>query len=109
MKECIFNRKKKDEMLIGCNVVYSGAANYFTGFVTAGGKLILTDKELIFKGHPFNVGRRYASIPIKDISNVQIKTKICNVQHMWVTTNDEIHKFVVCHAEEWVKHIKKQD
>ena len=107
MKKCIFKRKKKDGTLVNCNVVYSGLANYYTGFVTAGGNLILTDTELVFEGHHFNVGRTKASISVKDISDVQLTTKIFNLQHMLITANDETYKFAVYHGDEWVKHMEK--
>ena len=107
MKECIFKRKNKDETPVNCNVIYSGLANYYTGLVTAGGNLTLTDTELIFDGHPFNVGRTKASILVKDISEVQLSRKICYLQHILVTANNETHKFAVYHGDKWIKHIEK--
>ena len=104
MKESIFKRMKKEGTSVDGNVVYSGLANYYTGFVTAGGKLTLTNTELVFDGHRFNVGRKKAFIPIKDISDVQLTTKICKVQHLLVTVNNVTHKFAVYHGDEWVKY-----
>ena len=97
------NKNRPDD----CNVVYSGLANYYTGPVTAGGHLILTDAELIFDGHFCNVGRTKASISMKDISDVQITKKIFNLQQLLITANDETHKFSVDHGDEWAKHIEK--
>ena len=107
MKKNIFKRKKKDVTPVNCNVVYSGLANYYTGFVTAGGNLILTDTELVFDGHRFNVGRRKAFISVKDISNVQLTKKFNYLQHMLITAKDETYKFTVYHGDEWVKQIEK--
>ena len=106
MKDCIFKQKKEDGTPVKCNVVHSGLANYYTGIVTAGGNLFLTDTELIFEGHKFNVGRTKACIPVKEISDIRLTTKLCNVQHIVVTANNETHKFAVSDGDEWVKHIE---
>ena len=105
MKKSIL--KRNENRPADVNVVYSSLANYYTGPVTAGGNLILTDDELVFDGHFFNVGRTKASISIKDISDVQITKKILNFQHLFITANDETHKFSVDHGDELVKHIEK--
>ena len=105
MKKAIL--KRNENRPADFNVVYSGLADYYTGPVTAGGNLILTDDELVFDGHFFNVGRTKASISIKDISDLQITKKIFNLQQLLITVNNETHKFSVHHGDEWVKHIEK--
>ena len=105
MKKAIL--KINENRSADCTVVYSGLANYYTGPVTAGGNLILTDDELLFNGHFCNVGRTKASISIKDISDIQITKKIFNLQQLLITVNNETHKFSVHHGDAWAKHIEK--
>lgn len=102
MKKCIFKKAGID-----CDVIRSDLANYYTGIVTAGGNLLLTNNSLIFEGHALNVGRKYACIPLKDITDVQLTTKICKLQHLLITTSEETHKFAVTNADEWKESIQK--
>lgn len=53
-----------------------GLANYFTGAVTAGGKLLLTNKSLSFSAHALNFGRQEANIDLKQITDVRIAAKL---------------------------------
>lgn len=82
-----------------------GAANYFTGFASAGGKLLLTNRSLSFSAHGINVGRKEVSISLNDVTNVELGANMLISQHILVSTETETHKFVVYHGKEWVEKI----
>jgi len=82
-----------------------GLANYFTGFTSAGGKLLLTDKHLYFSAHALNVGRKECKIALKDITNVKIALNLLISQHLVIYTNSDSHRFVVYHGKDWLKNI----
>lgn len=84
-----------------------GVANYYTGLVAAGGKLLLTSRSLSFSAHGFNVGRKETRIEIKEITDVKVSANLLVSQHILVTANGKTHKFVVYHGNEWVKKIKE--
>lgn len=84
-----------------------GVANYYTGMVAAGGKLLLTNKSLSFSAHAFNVGRQETKIDLKQITDVKVSANLLISQHILVTANGKSHKFVVYHGSEWVQKIKE--
>jgi DNA-directed RNA polymerase subunit RPC12/RpoP len=83
-----------------------GAANYFTGIVSAGGKLLLTNKSISFSAHGINVGRQETKIELGEITDVRVVANLLISQHIIVTTNKASHRFVVYHGKEWVEKIK---
>ena len=84
-----------------------GAANYFTGVVSAGGKLLLTNKSLSFSAHAFNVGKQEIRIDLKQITDVQVTRNLFVSQLIVVIKDEKAHKFVVYHGKEWVERIKE--
>lgn len=84
-----------------------GAANYFTGAVSAGGKLLLTNKSLSFSAHAFNIGKQETRIPLDQITDVKVSANMLISQHITVTAAGQLHKFVVYHGKEWVQKIKE--
>ena len=84
-----------------------GDANYFTGVVSAGGKLLLTNKSLSFSAHAFNVGNQETRIELNQIEDVKLGANMLISQNIIVTTNEKKHKFVVYHGKEWVEKIKE--
>ena len=83
-----------------------GVANYFTGLVSAGGKLLLTNKSLSFSAHAFNVGKQETRIDLKQITDVKLSSNLLISQQILVTANGKSHKFVVYQGKEWVQKIK---
>lgn len=83
-----------------------GVANYFTGLVSAGGKLLLTNKSLSFSAHAFNVGKQETRIDLKQITDVKLSSNLLISQQILVTDNGKSHKFVVYQGKEWVQKIK---
>lgn len=82
-----------------------GAANYYTGNVNAGGKLLLTNRSLSFSAHGLNVGRKEVTINLSDITNVKLGTNFLISQIILVDTPMETHKFAVYNGKEWVSKI----
>lgn len=109
----MINLRRKDEKLKVKNyneqIIFEGAANMqyqakgagVLGAVLGhnkGGKLVLTDKSLIFKAHALNIGQKEYCIPLQDINFTQ------NTFHILTPTpnmikielqNGESYKFVV--------------
>ena len=83
-----------------------GAANYYTGATSAGGKLLLTNQSLSFSAHGINVGRKEVVINLADIASVRLGTNFLISQNIIVSTETETHKFVVYHGKEWVEKIQ---
>lgn len=82
-----------------------GAANYYTGAVAAGGKLLLTNHSLSFSAHGFNVGRTETNIKLNEITKVELVANFLISQHILVSTPTGKHKFVVYHGKEWIEKI----
>jgi hypothetical protein len=64
-------RGMRAEMAQQVSIVYDGGANHFVGIEGVGGWLFLTDRELIFKSHKFNVNRHELVVPLSDIASVK--------------------------------------
>ena len=84
-----------------------GAANYYTGIFSAGGKLLLTNRSLCFSAHSFNVGRQETRIDLTRISDVYVGADLLISQHLIVKADGKTHKFVVYHGNDWVQKIKE--
>ena len=83
-----------------------GAANFFTGIISAGGKLFLTDKNLYFSAHALNVGRKECKIALQDITEVKIALNLLISQHLVVKTKTDSYRFVVYHGKDWLAKIQ---
>ncbi len=91
----------------GERLINIGAANYFTGIFSAGGKLLLTDQNLYFRAHAVNVGRKECKIALSEIVEVEIALNLLISQHLVIYTNSDSHRFVVFHGKQWLENIKK--
>ncbi len=83
-----------------------GWANYFTGIISAGGKLLLTNRNLYFKAHQVNIGRRECTIDLNDIRDIKLALNLLISQHIVIYTKSDSHRFVVYHGQEWIDAIK---
>ena len=91
-------------------IIKEGGANYFKGKAGVGGKLVLTEKRLIFNAHKSNVQNPQDSIDLIQISSAKA-TKTLNLFANGLTiefVNNEKHKFVVDEPNEWVSALEKQ-
>lgn len=102
-----------DFLLPGEQIQMEGSANkqQFLG-VNKGGRLILTDRRLVFIAHAINVGSKFDEIPL---SQVAVSGKTLNIfcptpNMIQVTTVDgEKHQFVVSgkQKDKWVQVISE--
>ena len=98
----------------GQHVLKSGAANMQRGFESVGGKLTLTDQELVFTSHRLNVQTGTSVIPLSEVVNVQpVWTKVFNLvplvpNSLAVTTRDGTeHRFVLNRRQTWRDEIAR--
>ncbi len=82
-----------------------GVANYYTGIVSAGGKLLLTNKSLSFSAHAFNVGKKMTVIDLSTVIEAKVILNLAISQTISVKTTKGNHKFVVYHGKDWVEKI----
>ena len=98
------------EITNGEKLIKEGGANHFKGREAVGGKLVLTDRRLIFKSHRLNIQNHQLHFPINKIVQVQTN-KILNIFNTGLLLqmeNNEIHKFVVDEPSAWVTSITEQ-
>jgi hypothetical protein len=91
-------------------LIREGGANHFRGKEAVGGKLVLTNKRLIFKSHKVNVQNHEQYFELNQIETV-LATKTFNFFQNGLTlnlTNSEMHKFVVDEPSDWVSQIEQQ-
>ncbi|MGB5980769.1 MAG: GRAM domain-containing protein [Nonlabens sp.] len=85
----------------------SGPANLFRGVEGVGGKLFLSNKNVIFKSHKLNVQTGQTTIPFKDI--VDLKTRksgyIFN-NGLRIITNEKNYDLVVGKRDIWIEQIR---
>lgn len=95
----------------GENILMEGSANMQQALgINKGGKLILTNRRLVFVAHAFNVGSKFDEIPLSAIAvsgnsfNLFVPTP--NMIKV-VTTSGEQYQFVVTkkQRDEWVENI----
>lgn len=53
-------------------ILKQGAANWFHGIGSKGGKLVLTNETLYFEGHLFNAGKKEIEIELEDIEEIKL-------------------------------------
>lgn len=98
------------EMQGGEKLIKESGANHFQGKEGVGGKLVLTDKRLVFKSHKFNIQNHESNFDIQQIEKVQT-TKTLGILTNGLTIgliNKIEHRFVVDDTHDWVKEIINQ-
>jgi len=91
-------------------VLKEGGATHLKGKEGVGGKLVLTDKRLIFKSHNLNIQKHEQEFHFNDIKSLaQAKSLfILNNRLVLELLNKELHKFIVDEPELWVKEIERE-
>ena len=84
-------------------IIREGAANWYHGFGSQGGKLILTNNTLYFEAHKLNVGKKETEIKLEDIEDV--RTGFPN--NLIVITNNGKEVFAVYKKKEWLSEINR--
>lgn len=90
-------------------IIFETGANHFRGIEGVGGKLYLTDTQLIFKSHKLNIQNHQIFINLLDIENVERhKTAgIINNGLLISTLNNTKEKFVVEESDKWLRLLQK--
>jgi hypothetical protein len=92
------------------NILKEGGANHFKGKEGVGGKLVLTDKRLIFKSHKFNIQNHQDSFDLHLIEKLQA-TKTLRFLENGLTlelVNNDKHRFIVDEPTDWIQKIQAQ-
>jgi hypothetical protein len=92
----------------GETVQYSGGANHFLGAEARGGYLYLTNRNLIFQPHDFNIQTDGVAILLEDITEVKPIWSLGIVPNgVGVTTRDGVmNKFVVYQRKVWISRLR---
>ena len=91
-------------------IIKEGAANHFKGKEGVGGKLVLTDKRLIFKSHKFNIQNHQENFDLGNVQTLRATRTLGILEKgltLELTTNDK-HKFIVDEPADWVEKIMNQ-
>lgn len=88
-------------------VLREGAANYFRGFSSVGGKLQLTARHLVFKPHMLNWRRGDESFALKDVVAVKKQNTAIVVPNGFsiVMRDGAEARFAVYGRDEWVQAV----
>jgi hypothetical protein len=92
------------------NIIKEGGANHFKGLEAVGGKLVLTDKRLIFKSHGFNIQEHQESFDLQQLEKLYV-TKTVKFLESGLTLelkNNDRHRFIVEDPKQWVEEIMNQ-
>ena len=91
-------------------VIKEAGANHFKGAEGVGGKLVLTNKRLIFKSHRFNVQNHQQEFPVEKIVRLKTAKTVAFFQNAIILEleGNSVHKFVVDEPKEWVEIVYDQ-
>ncbi|WP_425640057.1 GRAM domain-containing protein [Algoriphagus yeomjeoni] len=91
-------------------VEMEGPANLFRGAEAVGGKLFLTDQNLIFKSHSFNIQTGQSAIPFESIAEVSARKTAKLVDNgLRILTHEGItHDFVVVDRAHWIVKLEEK-
>jgi hypothetical protein len=92
------------------NIIKEGGANHFKGKEGVGGKLVLTDKRLIFKSHKFNIQNHQDNFDLGQVEKLQATKTLKFLENGLALelTNNERHKFIVDEPTDWIEKIMNQ-
>jgi hypothetical protein len=92
------------------NIIKEGGANHFKGKEGVGGKLVLTNKRLIFKSHKFNIQNHQDNFELTQVEKLQATKTLGFLENglMLELTNNEQHKFIVDMPTDWIDKILSQ-
>ncbi|MFO7755746.1 MAG: GRAM domain-containing protein [Bacteroidales bacterium] len=99
---------KTPELREGEKIIFEEGANLFRSRMNAvGGKLVLTDKRLIFSPHRYNLQRGQESIDLKDIKEIVPRktAKIADNGLRVITLDNAEYDFTVNNREEWIRQL----
>src|SRR5690606_6756058 len=88
-------------------MVLQSFGTHLKGIEAVGGKLVLTDKRLVFKSHRLNIQPHELSIPLTDIESVfsYKKLGLLNNGLAVTTSNGVVEKFTVDEPSAWTEKL----
>lgn len=91
-------------------IIREGGANHFKGMEGVGGKLVLTNKRLIFKSHKLNVQNHQDNFELEKIERLRTNKTLGFIANGLIVelANQERHRFVVDAPQDWIEIILKQ-
>lgn len=90
-------------------VVMEAGANHFKGKEGVGGKLVLTNKRLIFKSHKYNIQNHQESYDLASIRNASATKTLGFLKNgLLLQVVDQPHRFVVDNPTDWINSIYTQ-
>jgi phosphate/sulfate permease len=90
-------------------VVMEAGANHFKGKEGVGGKLVLTNKRLIFKSHKYNIQNHQESYDLASIRNASATKTLGFLKNgLLLQVVDQPHRFVVDNPTDWINSIYNQ-
>ncbi len=101
-------KKNSYEITGGNEIIMEGVANHFKGKESVGGWICLTENEIIFKSHNFNIQKHQTIIPLNQIAEVKTSLTLGFVPNGLeiITVTDVVEKFVVNKRKIWVAQIR---
>lgn len=90
------------------NLVLEGSANHLIGAESVGGWLYLTQKELIFMSHKYNIQNHKLIIPINQITSINYAYTLGFIPNgLLIITESYIEKFVLFNRKRWHEKINE--
>ncbi|HOX81785.1 MAG TPA: GRAM domain-containing protein [Chryseolinea sp.] len=89
-------------------LIKEGGANHIMGREGVGGKLVLTDKRLVFKSHKLNIQNHEQVFHFNDIQSLGEAKSLFILKNKLVLEllSKDLHKFIVDEPGVWVKEIE---
>ncbi len=88
-------------------ILVEGGANHFRGKEGVGGKLVLTNKRLVFKSHKFNIQNHQQDFEVDKIINLKTFKSMFFLENGLILdfADGTSHKFIVDEAKVWMDMI----
>ena len=104
------NKNVKPDLKDGEQVEAEGPANYKSKLEAIGGKLFLTNSDIIFKSHKYNFQNRTLKIPYSNIQKLKKSKSLSIVDNILeiYTWDKQAYKFIVNESDVWINYINKK-
>src|SRR5205807_3010105 len=91
-------------------IIAEAPANLMRGVEAVGGRLMISNRRLLFQPHSINIQRRQTEILLRDVTQVGPRRTLGLVPNgMFVRTRDRgEYKFVVSHRKNLIRIIQSQ-
>jgi len=89
-------------------ILYEGMANLFKGIESVGGKLYLTENQVIHKPHGVNIQGKETTIFLNEIEQISLRNTMGVVPNgLLIKTKEKEYKFVVNKRKTWLQKIEE--